>query len=172
MGSAPGVPAALSWHGAAEMERNHQIISTVTGSGIQHLHFYSFNNQAIWIWKECLYLYVRVFIQMKDSLLNLQKGVGLRDYSSDSEEKRSRYYWQLLSRPPGRAVQCRATYVSLCLQMCTSPQKAKNKGPACTCMTMHTKQKKHLMETRETDLLLPSAVQSGQSPTWPCPERK
>ncbi|XP_057203848.1 protein Aster-B isoform X18 [Triplophysa rosa] len=37
---------------------------------------------------ECMY----VFIQMKDSLLSLQKGVGLRDYSSDSEEKSRRYY--------------------------------------------------------------------------------
>uniref|UniRef100_A0A0E9U205 Uncharacterized protein n=2 Tax=Anguilla TaxID=7935 RepID=A0A0E9U205_ANGAN len=29
---------------------------------------------------------------MKDSLLNLQKGIGLRDYSSETEEKRNRYH--------------------------------------------------------------------------------
>ncbi|TRY94211.1 hypothetical protein DNTS_027596 [Danionella cerebrum] len=30
--------------------------------------------------------------EMKDSLLSLQRGVGLRDFNSDSEEKRSQYY--------------------------------------------------------------------------------
>lgn len=87
MGSAPGVPAALSRRRAAEMERDHQIISTVTGSGKQNTHKHGCDINMV---RVCERMYV--FIQMKDSLLNLQKGVGLRDYSSDTEEKRSRYY--------------------------------------------------------------------------------
>lgn len=31
-------------------------------------------------------------LKMKDSLLNLQRGIGLSDYSSEAEEKRSRYH--------------------------------------------------------------------------------
>ncbi|KAA0714755.1 GRAM domain-containing protein 1B [Triplophysa tibetana] len=41
-------------------------------------------------WKEIIKSSVLLLDQMKDSLLSLQKGVGLRDYSSDTEEKRSR----------------------------------------------------------------------------------
>lgn len=40
--------------------------------------------EVTWLW--CLSA-----PQMKDSLLNLQRGVGLREYSSESEEK-SRYH--------------------------------------------------------------------------------
>uniref|UniRef100_A0A8C2HEA4 GRAM domain containing 1Bb n=1 Tax=Cyprinus carpio TaxID=7962 RepID=A0A8C2HEA4_CYPCA len=43
-------------------------------------------------WKEIIKSSVLLLDQMKDSLLSLQKGVGLRDYNSDSDEKRSRYY--------------------------------------------------------------------------------
>ncbi|XP_077104621.1 protein Aster-B isoform X2 [Siphateles boraxobius] len=43
-------------------------------------------------WREIIKSSVLLLDQMKDSLLNLQKGVGLRDYNSDSDEKRSRYY--------------------------------------------------------------------------------
>ncbi|XP_043120459.1 protein Aster-B isoform X21 [Puntigrus tetrazona] len=43
-------------------------------------------------WREIIKSSVLLLDQMKDSLLSLQKGVGLRDYSSDSDEKRSRYY--------------------------------------------------------------------------------
>lgn len=42
---------------------------------------------------------------MKDSLLNLQRGIGLREYSSETEEKRSRYHWHTSRRPRGYAVQ-------------------------------------------------------------------
>lgn len=35
---------------------------------------------------------------MKDSLLNLQRGIGLREYSAESEEK-SRYHWYTSRRP-------------------------------------------------------------------------
>lgn len=31
-------------------------------------------------------------LQMKDSLVNLQNGIRSRDYSSESEDKRSRYH--------------------------------------------------------------------------------
>ncbi|KAI2653859.1 Protein Aster-B [Labeo rohita] len=43
-------------------------------------------------WREIIKSSVLLLDQMKDSLLNLQKGVGLRDYNSDSDEKRSGYY--------------------------------------------------------------------------------
>uniref|UniRef100_A0A8C9W5Q2 GRAM domain containing 1B n=1 Tax=Scleropages formosus TaxID=113540 RepID=A0A8C9W5Q2_SCLFO len=43
-------------------------------------------------WREIIKSSVLLLDQMKDSLLNLQKGIGLRDYSSDTEEKRSRYH--------------------------------------------------------------------------------
>uniref|UniRef100_A0A8C1UWD0 GRAM domain containing 1Bb n=1 Tax=Cyprinus carpio TaxID=7962 RepID=A0A8C1UWD0_CYPCA len=43
-------------------------------------------------WREIIQSSVLLLDQMKDSLLSLQKGVGLRDYNSDSDEKRSRYY--------------------------------------------------------------------------------
>ncbi|KTF80541.1 hypothetical protein cypCar_00034591, partial [Cyprinus carpio] len=43
-------------------------------------------------WKEIIKSSVLLLDQMKDSLLSLQKGVGLRDYNSDSDEKRSRYH--------------------------------------------------------------------------------
>ncbi|XP_066565968.1 protein Aster-B isoform X3 [Amia ocellicauda] len=43
-------------------------------------------------WREIIKSSVLLLDQMKDSLLNLQKGMGLRDYSSEAEEKRSRYH--------------------------------------------------------------------------------
>ncbi|XP_048857479.1 protein Aster-B-like isoform X6 [Brienomyrus brachyistius] len=43
-------------------------------------------------WKEIIKSSVLLLDQMKDSLLSLQKGVGLRDYSPEAEEKRSRYH--------------------------------------------------------------------------------
>ncbi len=35
---------------------------------------------------------VFVCLQMRESLMKLQKGSGLRDYDSDSEERRSHYH--------------------------------------------------------------------------------
>ncbi|XP_029963606.1 protein Aster-B isoform X4 [Salarias fasciatus] len=43
-------------------------------------------------WREIIKSSVVLLDQMKDSLLNLQRGIGLREYSSESEEKRSRYH--------------------------------------------------------------------------------
>ncbi|XP_056333777.1 protein Aster-B isoform X5 [Danio aesculapii] len=43
-------------------------------------------------WREIIKSSVLLLDQMKDSLLSLQKGVGLRDYNTDSDQKRSRYY--------------------------------------------------------------------------------
>ncbi len=37
---------------------------------------------------------VFVCLQMRESLMKLQKGSGLRDYDSDSEERRSHYHWR------------------------------------------------------------------------------
>lgn len=39
---------------------------------------------------------VFVCLQMRESLMKLQKGIGLKDYNSDSEE--SRYHWRTESR--------------------------------------------------------------------------
>ncbi|XP_070294815.1 protein Aster-B isoform X4 [Salvelinus sp. IW2-2015] len=43
-------------------------------------------------WREIIKSSVVLLDQMKDSLLNLQRGIGLRDYSSEAEEKRNRYH--------------------------------------------------------------------------------
>nr|XP_020456080.1 GRAM domain-containing protein 1B isoform X10 [Monopterus albus] len=43
-------------------------------------------------WKEIIKSSVVLLDQMKDSLLNLQRGIGLRDYTPETEEKRSRYH--------------------------------------------------------------------------------
>ncbi|XP_070825871.1 protein Aster-B isoform X7 [Chaetodon trifascialis] len=43
-------------------------------------------------WREIIKSSVVLLDQMKDSLLNLQRGIGIRDYSSEAEEKRSRYH--------------------------------------------------------------------------------
>uniref|UniRef100_UPI003AABE78C protein Aster-B isoform X4 n=1 Tax=Centroberyx gerrardi TaxID=166262 RepID=UPI003AABE78C len=43
-------------------------------------------------WREIIKSSVVLLDQMKDSLLNLQRGIGLRDYSPEAEEKRSRYH--------------------------------------------------------------------------------
>ncbi|KAM6946233.1 protein Aster-B-like [Aplochiton taeniatus] len=43
-------------------------------------------------WKEIIKSSVLLIDQMKDSLLNLQRGIGLRDYGSEAEEERSRYH--------------------------------------------------------------------------------
>ncbi|XP_061575044.1 protein Aster-B isoform X3 [Cololabis saira] len=43
-------------------------------------------------WREIIKSSVVLLDQMKDSLLNLQRGIGLRDYNSETEEKRSRYH--------------------------------------------------------------------------------
>ncbi|XP_029629303.1 protein Aster-B isoform X6 [Salmo trutta] len=43
-------------------------------------------------WREIIKSSVVLLDQMKDSLLNLQRGIGLRDYSSEAEEKRSCYH--------------------------------------------------------------------------------
>lgn len=59
-------------------------------------------------------------LQMKDSLLNLQRGIGLRDYSSEAEEKRSRYHWHTTTRPWGHAVQYRTCFV--CEPVCRQQQ--------------------------------------------------
>lgn len=59
---------------------------------------------------------VVLILQMKDSLLNLQRGIGLRDYTSETEEKRSRYHWHATIRPWGHAVQYRTCF--LCEPVC------------------------------------------------------
>ncbi|KAM6933040.1 protein Aster-B isoform 5-T5 [Xenentodon cancila] len=43
-------------------------------------------------WREIIKSSVVLLDQMKDSLLDLQRGIGLRDYNSETEEKRSRYH--------------------------------------------------------------------------------
>ncbi|KAF3848224.1 hypothetical protein F7725_021252 [Dissostichus mawsoni] len=46
-----------------------------------------FHDSELQKWREIIKSSV-----MKDSLLNLQRGIGLRDFSSEAEEKRSRYH--------------------------------------------------------------------------------
>ncbi|KAK1800279.1 hypothetical protein P4O66_000323 [Electrophorus voltai] len=43
-------------------------------------------------WREIIKSSVLLLDEMRDSLMNLQKGIGIRDYSSKAEEKRSRYH--------------------------------------------------------------------------------
>nr|XP_035937602.1 protein Aster-B isoform X5 [Halichoerus grypus]XP_035937603.1 protein Aster-B isoform X5 [Halichoerus grypus] len=43
-------------------------------------------------WREIIKSSVMLLDQMKDSLINLQNGIRSRDYTSESEEKRSRYH--------------------------------------------------------------------------------
>ncbi|XP_017275546.1 protein Aster-B isoform X7 [Kryptolebias marmoratus] len=43
-------------------------------------------------WRKIIKSSVVLLDQMKDSLLNLQRGISLRDYGSETEEKRSRYH--------------------------------------------------------------------------------
>lgn len=43
-------------------------------------------------WREIIKSSVMLLDQMKDSLVNLQNGIRSRDYSSESEDKRSRYH--------------------------------------------------------------------------------
>lgn len=48
---------------------------------------YSFERQSLQDFNDTF-----VCLQMKESLMKLQKGIGLKDYDSDSEERRSRYH--------------------------------------------------------------------------------
>ncbi|XP_051787865.1 protein Aster-B isoform X3 [Erpetoichthys calabaricus] len=43
-------------------------------------------------WREIIKSSVLLLDQMKDSLINLQKGIGLSDYSAETEDKRNRYH--------------------------------------------------------------------------------
>ncbi|XP_039620115.1 protein Aster-B isoform X9 [Polypterus senegalus] len=43
-------------------------------------------------WREIIKSSVLLLDQMKDSLINLQKGIGLSDYSTETEDKRNRYH--------------------------------------------------------------------------------
>ncbi|XP_068441971.1 protein Aster-B isoform X1 [Clinocottus analis] len=51
-----------------------------------------FHDAELQKWREIIKSSVVLLDQMKDSLLNLQRGIGIRDYSSEAEEKRSRYH--------------------------------------------------------------------------------
>ncbi|KAL6472222.1 hypothetical protein MHYP_G00184100 [Metynnis hypsauchen] len=43
-------------------------------------------------WREIIRSSVVLLDEMRDSLMNLQKGIGIREYGSKAEEKRSRYH--------------------------------------------------------------------------------
>uniref|UniRef100_A0A8C2ZGQ2 GRAM domain containing 1B n=1 Tax=Cyclopterus lumpus TaxID=8103 RepID=A0A8C2ZGQ2_CYCLU len=51
-----------------------------------------FHDAELQKWREIIKSSVVLLDQMKDSLLNLQRGIGIKDYSSEAEEKRSRYH--------------------------------------------------------------------------------
>ncbi|XP_049582393.1 protein Aster-B isoform X4 [Syngnathus scovelli] len=51
-----------------------------------------FHDAELQKWREIIKSSVVLLDQMKDSLLNLQRGIGLRDYSSETEDKRTHYH--------------------------------------------------------------------------------
>ncbi|KAJ3590961.1 hypothetical protein NHX12_008909 [Muraenolepis orangiensis] len=51
-----------------------------------------FHEAELQKWREVIKSSVVLLDQMKDSLLSLQRGIGVRDYSSEAEEKRNRYH--------------------------------------------------------------------------------
>lgn len=87
---------------------------------------------------------------MKDSLLNLQRGIGLRDYSSEAEEKRSRYHWHTTTRPWGHAVQYRTCFV--CEPVCRQQQDRERgqrgeAGPTVSWSNGHKERNSRLQRT-------------------------
>ena len=61
---------------------------------------------------------------MKDSLLNLQRGIGLRDFSSEAEEKRSRYHW-----PTHQAIRRAVQYTVGPVCLCAGSREDEGAGP-------------------------------------------
>ncbi|XP_051765345.1 protein Aster-B isoform X13 [Ctenopharyngodon idella] len=51
-----------------------------------------FHENELEKWREIIKSSVLLLDEMRESLTKLQKGIGLRDYDSDSEERRSRYH--------------------------------------------------------------------------------
>uniref|UniRef100_A0A4W5RP32 GRAM domain containing 1Ba n=1 Tax=Hucho hucho TaxID=62062 RepID=A0A4W5RP32_9TELE len=79
-----------SWHGLRPQESNLPQTQLEWARLLESQQRY--HDDELQKWKETIKSSVLLLDEMKDSLLNLQKGMGLRDYNSESEEKRSRYH--------------------------------------------------------------------------------
>ncbi|CDQ65118.1 unnamed protein product [Oncorhynchus mykiss] len=79
-----------SWHGLRPQESKLPQTQLEWAQLLESQQRY--HDDELQKWKEIIKSSVMLLDEMKDSLLNLQKGMGLRDYNSESEEKRSRYH--------------------------------------------------------------------------------
>ncbi|XP_031681808.1 protein Aster-B-like [Oncorhynchus kisutch] len=79
-----------SWHGLRPQESKLPQTQLEWAQLLESQQRY--HDDELQKWKEIIKSSVMLLDEMKDSLLNLQKGMALRDYNSESEEKRSRYH--------------------------------------------------------------------------------
>ncbi|CAB1352948.1 unnamed protein product [Coregonus sp. 'balchen'] len=79
-----------SWHGLRQQESKLPQTQLEWAQLLESQQRY--HDDELQKWKEIIKSSVMLLDEMKDSLLNLQKGMGLREYNSESEEKRSRYH--------------------------------------------------------------------------------
>uniref|UniRef100_A0A673X0N5 GRAM domain containing 1B n=1 Tax=Salmo trutta TaxID=8032 RepID=A0A673X0N5_SALTR len=76
-----------SWHGLRPQESKLPQTQLEWAQLLESQQRY--HDDELQKWKEIIKSSVMLLDEMKDSLLNLQKGMGLRDYNSETEEKRS-----------------------------------------------------------------------------------
>uniref|UniRef100_A0A6Q2YSG3 GRAM domain containing 1B n=1 Tax=Esox lucius TaxID=8010 RepID=A0A6Q2YSG3_ESOLU len=79
-----------SWHGLRPQESKLPQTQLEWAQLLESQQRY--HDDELQKWKEIIKSSVMLLDEMKDSLLKLQKGIGLRDYNPESEEKRSRYH--------------------------------------------------------------------------------
>uniref|UniRef100_A0AAZ3RDA6 VASt domain-containing protein n=1 Tax=Oncorhynchus tshawytscha TaxID=74940 RepID=A0AAZ3RDA6_ONCTS len=79
-----------SWHGLRPQESKLPQTQLEWAQLLESQQRY--HDDELQKWKEIIKSSVMLLDEMKDSLVNLQKGMGLRDYNSESEEKRTRYH--------------------------------------------------------------------------------
>ncbi|XP_071392202.1 protein Aster-B-like [Centroberyx affinis] len=79
-----------AWQGLRPQESKHPQTQLEWAQLLESQQRY--HDDELQKWKEIIKSSVLLLDEMKNSLLNLQKGVGLRDHSSESEEKRNQYH--------------------------------------------------------------------------------
>ncbi|XP_052385608.1 protein Aster-B isoform X3 [Oncorhynchus keta] len=79
-----------SWHGIRPQESKLPQTQMEWAQLLESQQRY--HDDELQKWKEIIKSSVMLLDEMKDSLLNLQKGMGLKDFNSESEEKGSRYH--------------------------------------------------------------------------------
>ncbi|XP_055797841.1 protein Aster-B isoform X3 [Salvelinus fontinalis] len=79
-----------SWHGIQPQESKLPQTQLEWAQLLESQQRY--HDDELQKWKEIIKSSVMLLDEMKDSLLNLQKGMGLKDFNSESEEKGSRYH--------------------------------------------------------------------------------